>query len=828
MTTAETADATTTTRLRRRPLHEGWTVTPGPGAVPEGVSSAGAVPATVPGVVHTDLLAAGLIDDPYIGLNEKAQEWIGSTAWNYSATFEWHGDDRERTDLTFLGLDTVASVILNGETVLSAENQHRSYRVPVTGRLREGRNSIEVRFAAPVPEADRRSLELGYRPHVNHHPFNALRKMACSFGWDWGPDTATSGIWRPVLLESWSVARFDTVSVSPNVEGAEGVVTVRVRVDRSGGDLLRVRATCAGVSATTEVQGSAAELQLRIPDAPLWWPRGYGDQPLADLTVELLDGEEVLDLDERRVGFRTVLLDTEPDAQGTPFRIVVNGRPIAVKGVNWIPDDAFPSRIARERVEERLQQAADANVNLLRVWGGGLFESDDFYAVADELGLLVWQDFLLACAAYSEDEPLRSEIEAEARENVARIGSHPALVVLNGNNENLWGHEDWGWKPRLQGKSWGAQYYYELFPGIVDELAPQVGYTPGSPFSPGGVAQPNDPEHGTMHIWDLWNQKDYPHYRDYRPRFVAEFGWQGPPAWSTLTRAVTDDPMTPESPAMLVHQKAAEGNVKLIDGLVGHLPLPDDVPDWHWAMSLNQAVAIRTAIEWFRSLQPGCMGTILWQLNDCWPVVSWAAIDGDGRRKPLWYAMRDAYEPRLVSIQPEGGRLEVSLVNDTAEDWDTTLRVTRRDRDGGVLATSEVPVVVGAWDALRVAIDSTTATPGDVAGEFLVAESDTQRGFWWFAEPVASPAVPARFDAEAHPVDGGATVTVRAHGVVRELSILADIVSPSADVDRMLITLLPGEEFVFHVRCPAGTDVERFLEPRVLRTLGQLLEVRTA
>ena len=814
----------TTSRLRRRALHEGWTVSAGTGPVPDRVSSAAPVPAAVPGVVHTDLLAAGLIDDPYIGLNEKAQEWIGSTAWDYSVDFHWDGEGGDRTDLAFLGLDTVATVVLNGETVLTSENQHRRYRVPVTDRLRQGANRLEVRFAAPVPEADRRSLELGYRPHVNHHPFNALRKMACSFGWDWGPDTSTSGIWRPVFLESWSTARFDTVSVSPTVEGADGVVTVRVQLDRTGSDALTVQATCSGVSAMAEVRGTTAEVRLRIPDAPLWWPRGYGEQPLADLTIDLLDRDEVLDTESRRIGFRTVELDTEPDEHGTPFRVVVNGRPVAVKGVNWIPDDAFPSRIPAERVRSRLEQAVDANVNLIRVWGGGLFETDDFYGIADELGLLVWQDFLLACAAYSEDDPLRREIEAEARENIARIGSHPALVVLNGNNENIWGHEDWGWKPRLQGKSWGALYYYELFPRIVEEIAPQVGYTPGSPFSPGGVAAPNDPEHGTMHIWDLWNQKDYPHYRDYRPRFVSEFGWQGPPAWSTLTRAVTDQPLTPESPGMLVHQKAAEGNVKLIDGLVPHLPLPDSMPEWHWAMSLNQAVAIRTAVEWFRSLQPRCMGTILWQLNDCWPVVSWAAIDGDGVRKPLWYAMRDAYEPRLITIQPEDGRLEVALVNDTGRPWDTTLRVSRRRFDGVELMATEVKVQVGGWDAVRVPVGSATADPADPAGEFLVAEAGDRRAFWWFTEPRASTSAPPKFDAEARATENGVEVTVSARSVLREVSILADVVSPSAEVDRMLVNLLPGEQAVFQIRCSGDVEPERFLDPLVLRSLGQLLE----
>ncbi|WP_426516930.1 glycosyl hydrolase 2 galactose-binding domain-containing protein [Diaminobutyricibacter sp. McL0618] len=813
-----------TTPLRTRQLHDAWIVTPEYGPIPDRVVAAGGIPAQVPGVVHTDLLAAGLIEDPYVGLNERAQEWIGSTSWIYRTEFVWGDDERdERTDLHFHGLDTVATVLLNGEAVLFAQNQHRGYRVPVADRLRTGVNRLEVRFGAPVPEADRRSLELGYRPHVNHHPYNALRKMACSYGWDWGLDTATSGIWRPVALETWRTARFDSVSVSSLVEGTDGVVTVKVRLDRTGAETVKVRVSAAGASVDADVTGREAELTLRIGDVPLWWPHGYGDQPLVDLTVELRYGDGLLDVDERRIGFRTVRLDTEPDDAGTPFRIVVNDRAIAVKGVNWIPDDAFPSRVTKDRVGKRLQQAVDANVNLVRVWGGGIFESDDFYETADELGLLVWQDFLLACAAYSEEDPLRSEIEAEARENVARLSSHAALVVLNGNNENTWGYEDWGWKPRLEGKTWGAYYYDTLFPSIVNELAPHVGYTPGSPFSPDTSRAPNDPEHGTVHIWDLWNQKDYPHYRDYRPRFVAEFGWQGPPTWSTLTRAITDQPITPESPAMLVHQKAAEGNVKLTDGLVHHLPLPNTMPEWHWAMSLNQAVAIRTAIGWFRSLQPRCMGTILWQLNDCWPAVSWAAIDGDGRRKPLWYAMRDAYSPRLVTVQPEGDRLEVAVVNDTADRWDATVTISRRALRGEVICESEATITVEPWGAVRVPIDNAVAAPGEPAGEFLVAAVDGRRGFWWFVEPRDLKRLTPSFAARAWRIHGGVQISVVAHTLVREVSVLADIVSPEAEADRMLVDLLPGEVGVFTVRCAAEIEPELFLDARVLRHLGQLV-----
>lgn len=702
-------------------VHGGWTVQPVSGPVPAPVLDAGAIPAVVPGTVHTDLLAAGLIADPYLGTNEKSQEWIGSTSWRYVTELEWQDEGAEHVDLVFEGLDTVATVRLNGEVVLESRNQHRSYRVPVRDRLRTGPNRLEVAFAAPVPEADRASLELEYRPHVNHHPYNSIRKMACSFGWDWGPDTATSGIWRPVRLESWSTARIDDLVISPTVDGTTGLVDVRVSVLAASPGPLTVAASIGGASTEAAIVDGAARLRLGVEDVERWWPRGYGDQIRYDLNVELR-GDGVLDARSHRIGFRSVDYDVTPDEAGTPFTLRVNDVPVFVKGVNWIPDDAFPHRVHRARYGERLRQAADANANLLRVWGGGIFESEDLYALADELGLLVWQDFLLACAAYAEEEPLFSEISAEAREAVIRIGTHPSLVVLNGNNENLWGHDEWGWEPRLEGRTWGLGYYLDVFPKLVAELAPHVAYPPGSPFSPDSVHRPNDPDHGSVHIWDLWNQKDYPHYRDYRPRFVSEFGWQGPPTWSTLTESLPDDPLTPESPGLLVHQKAVAGNVKLTDGLVAHLPLPNRMPEWHWAMSLNQAMAVRTALEYFRSLTPHCMGAIVWQLNDCWPVVSRAAVDGYGRRKPLWYAMRYAFADRLVTVQPSGDGLVVTIVNDTAEQWTGRLGTDRLSFDGEVLASSSVQVAVPARSAITVPVPVEVSAAGAAEAELLRAE----------------------------------------------------------------------------------------------------------
>lgn len=762
-------------------LNSGWTVEPGEvSAASEHIGSLGAIPAQVPGSVHTDLLEAGLIDDPYLDNNEAQQAWIGASDWTYRRRLDWKSDGSERQDLVFDGLDTVADIGVGGRRVGMTRNMHRSYRFDVSGDLAAGANDIEVAFSSPVRAADAASLEQGYRPHVNHHPYNALRKMACSFGWDWGPDTATSGMWRGVRLETWSTARIAELRVVATVVDAVAIATISVAIDRTGTDTLHLIVRIGEREESVPLAGdvSATEIVLEMPDVELWWPVGHGEQPLYTLDVELHSSIGALDRAQRIIGFRSVSIDTSPDENGAPFTIVVNGEPILVRGANWIPDDAFPHRVDRARYARRLEQAQFAGINLIRVWGGGIYESEDFYAECDERGLLVWQDFLLACAAYTEDEPLKTEIEMEAREAVTRLGTHPSLVLLNGNNENIWGYQEWGWQARLEGRTWGSYYYYDYFPRLVAELAPHVAYTPGSPFSPDRSALQNDPAQGSVHLWDLWNTKDYPHYRDYRPRFVAEFGWQGPPTWASLVGSVSDSPLTPESPGMLVHQKAAEGNVKLIDGLVPHFPLPNEMESWHWAMALNQAVAIRTGIEWFRSLTPHCTGTVVWQLNDCWPVTSWAAVDGYGRAKPLLFALRGAHAERLLTIQPDGDGFVVALVNDTAAPWSGVLELERVDYSGKVLDRQSLQLDVPPRGAIRLPVPELLLTVGCPDNELLVARVGSTRATWFFADYRFSRLAVPRIDIEVHIAEQGDVVRVTTHNLIRDIHLMVDKLAP--------------------------------------------------
>jgi beta-mannosidase len=833
-----------------RALHSGWSVRSGgaaSGADAESdaagsgsAKSVGPVAATVPGCVHTDLMAAGVIPDPFIDDNETRLGWIGRIDWVYETSFTVDDLTAERHDLVCAGLDTVATVTLNGVEVGHTQNMHRGYRFDVRDTLRPGANDLRVEFASAYAYAEHLREVLGDRPSSYDEPYRFIRKMACNFGWDWGPTVVTAGIWQPIALESWSRGRL--AQVVPQVSLAEpshdalnrgsqahspigaraGLVQVHLEVERTGNEPLTVTATICGVQATASVDESAT-LELAVDDPELWWPRGYGSQHLHSLRVELTDADgAVLDSWERRIGFRSVRVSTTPDEHGTPFTLIVNDTPVFARGFNWIPDDAFVTRVTRKRYARRLSDACEANANYLRVWGGGRYESDDFYDVADELGLMVGQDFLFACSAYPEEEPFASEVAAEAHEQVVRLASHPSLVLWTGNNENVWGWHDWGWQQPLAGRTWGAGFYFDLLPSTLAALDPTRPYWPSSPWSGSSQIHPNDPAYGTSHEWEVWNRVDYAHYRDAVPRFMAEFGFQAPPAYATLRRWLSDEPLARDSPGMTHHQKAQDGDGKLQRGLDAHLPAPGDFDDWHYLTQLNQARAVSLGVQHYRSHRPVCMGALVWQLNDNWPVTSWAAVDGDGRRKPLWHELRRVFADRLLTIQPRDGRLALIAVNETDAEWSGTAEVTRYTLDGARRAKHPVELRVAPRSSSVVALPSElmgVTTPDEV----LRAEFDDRRAWWFFAEDRAIAYPPARFTATVAPAPSGFQVSVTAGTILRDLTLFPDRLDESSTVDTALVTLLPGETHTFMVYSRQALDPVALTSRPVLRCVNDIV-----
>ncbi|WP_114853172.1 glycoside hydrolase family 2 protein [Brachybacterium sp. YJGR34] len=821
----------------RRDLHEDWTLSIVDGPAP---LSAQDIPAEVPGTLITDLLAAGLIEDPYLDRNEHDLAWTGECDVVYRTRFTAEDPGGDRVDLVAASLDTAATVVLNGQRVATVQNQHRSWRFDVTDLVRAGTNDLEIRFASPLRTARENQAVLGDLPVVgNDLPYNAIRKMACNFGWDWGPVLVTSGIAGPIGLEQWSVARIEQLRPRVTVDDGRGAVALHARIERAEASAEVPLELAARVldPAGTEVAAArvtdardALDLALAVEDPQRWWPRGYGEQPLYTVEVTLREADgTVRDRREHRIAFRTAGVVEEADEIGTSFTVVVNDRPILAKGANWIPDDCFPTRLGAADYAASVADAVDAGMNMLRIWGGGLYESDLLYDLCDELGLLVWQDFTTACAAYSELEPLRSEFEAEARENIVRLAWHPSLVHWNGSNENVEGYYHWGWKETIEeGTGWGLGYYTELFPALLAELDPTRSYTPTSPYSRPLPEDPRNPDHGTVHNWVAWaseGDNDYERYRDTVPRFSAEFGYQGPANHATLARAVTERPLDPDSPTMLSHQKAVGGQDKLRRGFARHLPAPEGFDDFHATTQLNQARALICGIGHYRSHWPVCGGTIVWQLNDCWPVVSWAAVDGDGRRKLLWYALRDLYAPVLLTVQPRPDGPAISLGNDTDEEITGRALLRRQDHAGTVLAETALEVHAAPRTAVTIPVPAALAEPADPADEVLVValEGRPERTVHFFAEDVDSHLPDGALTATARACEDGVELGLAASATVRDLCVHADRVAPDAVSDRQLVTLLPGERTTVRVRTAAAVDPAAFLDPTVLVSANDLL-----
>lgn len=630
---------TTTRTAARLDLGGEWELSwaGGPPEVPGAVRTA-TVPATVPGEVHTALLAAGLLADPDVGLGERAQSWVGHSQWVYRRHVRWSPKPGTRTDLVADGLDTVAEVHVNGRRVGTAHDQHLAYRWRVDDALRPGDNVIEVRFASAWEAARAHERAHGPLPSPYDEPYPHIRKAAANFGWDWGPHYVTAGIWRGIRLESY-LGRIE--HVRPLVRLADdhsaARITVHVPVDAPAGAEIRLELTdpdgrSAG-SAAGPVTGDEAVTELTVADPALWWPTGLGAQPRYGLRVELVHAGVVLDAAAVRLGLRSTALDESPDALGTRWALVVNGRTVRVRGYNWIPDDTFAGRVTPERVAGRIDQAVAGNANLLRVWGGGHFATEEFLDACDERGVLVWHDFLFACAAYSEDDETAALVTREAEQAVARMASHPSLVLWCGGNETVLGRHHWGWADQLGTRGWGAAYYLDVLPGVLARLDPTRPYLPNSPWSGTLDRDPVADSHGPSHLWTPWNDADYAHYRDHDPAFVAEMGWCGPAAWTTLERVLDGEEPGPGSALTRHHLRAIDGMHKLTRGLQPHVPTPGDGADWHFATQVVQARAVSAGTEWLRSRER-CAGVVVWQLNDCWPAISWSAVDSSGIEKP--------------------------------------------------------------------------------------------------------------------------------------------------------------------------------------------------
>lgn len=794
--------------LSRTPLAPRWNLRAIAGPIPSNVAGV-TLDAPVPGDVHMALRTANAIPDPADGDNEHELAWIGRTDWEYSSLLPQVGA-AERIELVFHGVDTIAELLIDGRSRAHSRNMHRTWRVAVP-ELAEGSVAARLVLSAPVTAAEAERDRLGARPSAFSPLAPFLRKKACDFGWDWGPALPGAGIWRGVEIEAWNTARLAAVRPTPRLRDGQWTVDLDIELDRTtGGEHAPLTVTAQVGEARVSIDVPPGSLHVRgelsVPHPDLWWPAGLGQQSLHVLRVELAHEGDELDVSEQTVGFRELVVEQIPDAEGIGFGITVNGLPLFVRGFNWIPEDTSIAAVTSDDYGRRVDDALALGANLIRVWGGGVFEDDEFYRACDEKGMLVWQDFLFACAAYPEDEQTVAEVRAEARDNVTRLMPHPSLALWNGNNENLWFWFLHDWETVLDGASWGERFYTEILPETVAELDPSRSYLIGSPSSGDRWHEPNDPTRGVVH-W--WLAGDYRDYDLVRPRFVSEFGFQGPPARPTFDRVVHEVDPAPFSHGTAQRQKAVGGTERINDVLDIHFGVPSDFSEWYWLAQLNQARAVRYGIERFRTLEPYCRGTILWQLNDCWPALSWSVIDVDDRWKPAAYAVRTAYADRILVLRREEGAPVLFACNSTTQEWRAQV-VIERWSPTHQLGQEQVTVAVPPGSAVRVALTSVgTSLP---VQELLVASTDGSRTVMLGGTDLEFVDLPADYSVEVTSADGGVAITLTGRSLLRDAAIAVEEIDPDAQSDVNLVTLLPGESGRWIV---STSHPERFTPQRV-------------
>ncbi|MDR1258612.1 MAG: glycoside hydrolase family 2 protein [Tannerellaceae bacterium] len=687
--------------------------------------------ATVPGVVHTDLMDNQLMDDPFFRLNERGVQWVDKEDWEYKTDLNVSGDilGKENIELHFMGLDTYVDVFLNDSCILKADNMFREWKVNVKTLLKRGANELHLRFRSPVKEdmpkfdAIHYPIEAGNDQSENGGVLDKklsvfARKAGYHYGWDWGPRLVTSGIWRPVYLVAWNDARIDDVHyIQESVTAKRAKVKVRVSLvaDKTADATLRIKAD--GLKNTWETKAkvqkglNTIETDLVINNPELWWSNGLGDAHLYTFTAGVSVAGLTVDSRTDRIGLRDLKVVREKDAAGETFYFRLNGVNVFAKGANYIPQDNFLPRVTAERYEKTILDAVSANMNMLRVWGGGVYEDDIFYNLCDQYGILVWQDFMFACSTYPMNPAMLDNIRREATDNVVRLRNHPCIALWCGNNENHTAWFNWGWMQKY--RQLGVldemrKDYRDLFHGVLPEVVaecdPAAFYWPSSPYAgdpdaPAESGKANWNPNGDGHYWGVWHARDsIANFNVIRARFFSEYGFQSFPEYqSVLQYAPEARDHDIFSEVMMAHQRGGSSANALIEWyLLNEYRKPGDFPGFLYMGQLLQGDAIRTAIEAHRRDMPYCMGTLFWQHNDCWPVASWSSRDFYGRWKAQHYFARKAFDNILVSPLAQDNTLNIYIVSDRTRPVKGDLSIRVIDLKGNLLFEKNARVTLPA------------------------------------------------------------------------------------------------------------------------------------
>jgi len=671
-------------------------------------------PAEVPGTVHTDLLANGIIPDPFYGENEQELQWIGEEEWEYRCVFIPSPEilEKDHIGLVFEGLDTYAQVYLNDTLILSADNMFRTWRVDVNNILRKGDNILSVIFSPPGEINAAKAAELSYKL-PDERAFT--RKSPYHFGWDWGPTFITCGIWKQVYLSAWNAFRIADIHVDyAGIDADPLPLTVKLEVESDESRKARVLlfdskkgARLASEKVQLEQGMNEVYISYELESPELWWPAGLGDQHLYQITARLIGGgtrDEIY----TSFGIREIKLVKEPDEYGESFFFEVNGLPVFMKGANYIPQDNFLTRVDTAKYEQLMESVLDANMNMVRIWGGGFYENDIFYDLSDRKGILVWQDFMFACNMYPGDSAFLKNVKQEAIDNVKRLSNHPSIALWCGNNEVDEGWHNWGWQQALgyseedSAKVWNdyLKLFHEILPEVVEKYDPGSIYHPSSPMT--GWGREEAYIKGDVHYWGVWwGELPFEMYRKRIGRFVSEYGFQGMPPMKTIESfGGIDHPTSlpdrqagniqhPKSNVLQAHQKHPRGTELIQKYMEREFIVPEKFEDYVYISQVLQAEGVGQAFYTHRISQPYCMGTLYWQLNDCWPVTSWSGLDYYGRWKALHYHVKRAYAPLMIRAIELDERIHVFAVNDHPAGKEVETKIQLMDFDGHLLEQFE-------------------------------------------------------------------------------------------------------------------------------------------
>ena len=651
--------------------------------------------ATIPGTIHTDLFQNQLIPDPFFGNNEKQLQWIENEVWEYETYFTLSESElkNENIDLEFEGLDTYATIYLNEKVVLEANNMFRKWIISAKSHLKIGNNHLKIVFHSAVQKGKEEAKKLSYTLPEKERVF--IRKAQYQFGWDWGPRFVTAGIWKNVHLKFWNSAKIENIKytqIELNDQKAILEFTTDVSVFKEKSIKLKINEK----SATFNLKKgkNKIKMQYEIANPKLWWSNDLGEANLYSFTFEISQKNQLMDSKKLHIGLRTIELVQEKDQFGLSFYFKLNGKPVFMKGANVVPPDSFLSRVSDSTYFSLVENAKKANMNMLRVWGGGVYFDDAFYEACDANGILVWQDFMFACAMYPGDEKFVQNVRQEVIDNVNRLQNHPSIAIWCGNNENDEGWHNWGWQKQFNyskadsTKIWNdyKKVFHEMIPQTLDSLLPKEKniYWSSSPSK--GWGRKESLTQGDVHYWGVWWGKEpFEIYEKKVGRFISEYGFQGMPNLGTLQKSMAQEDLNFTSEAFRNHQKHPTGFETIKEYMERDYVVPKDFEDYLYVSQLLQARGMKIAIEAHRRAKPYCMGTLYWQLNDCWPVTSWSSLDYYGNWKAFHYQAKRSFENVMLSVADENEKFKVYLVNDNLESFSGKMELELISFDGKLL-----------------------------------------------------------------------------------------------------------------------------------------------